>query len=346
MIRAKIVGATGYGGLGVLEALLRHPEAEVVALVARQDDPRPISSFFPHLTGLCDLPVQVAGHEVETAAPDVVFFATPNGVGMTEARAYLERGVKVIDFSGDFRFADPAVYERWYGQPHASPDLLPRAVYGLPELYREALRGADLVANVGCFVAGAILALAPALRGGLVEPQSLIVDGKSGVSGAGKSAKPTFHFPHRNENVEAYRIVEHQHTPEIETYLAGQAGEPVTVTFVAHVLPTTRGILDTCYARLTADIDAAIVQSIYADAYAREPFVRVSPNGTCWGTGAVLGSNYCDLAVNVNPRTRQLVVTACLDNLVKGQAGNAVQTMNLLFGLDERLGLERFGLYP
>lgn len=346
MIRAKIVGATGYGGLGLLEALLRHPEAEVVALVARQDDPRPIDTFFPHLRGICDLPVQVAGREVDSAPPDIVFFATPNGVGMREAGGYLDRGVRVLDFSGDFRFADPAVYERWYGQPHAAPELLPRAVYGLPELHREQLRGADLVANVGCFVAGAVLAVAPAVKHRLVEPDSIVVNGISGISGAGKSPKPTFHFPHRNENVEAYRIVEHQHTPEIEAVLSAHAGQRLTVTFVPHIVPTTRGILDTCFARLTADVDVADVRRLYEETYAAEPFVRLSADGTCHGTGAVLGSNYCDLAVNVNPRTRQLIVTACLDNLVKGQAGNAIQCMNLLFGLDERLGLERFGLYP
>ncbi len=346
MINAKVIGATGYGGLGVIEGLLRHPAARIISLVARQDDTRRIDEFFPHLRGACDLRVQVSGQETDDGQPDVVFFCTPNGVGMKEARGYLDRGVKVIDFSGDFRFRDPAVYERYYGQPHAAPELLAEAVYGVPELYREQLAGARLVANPGCFVVAAVLALAPAVAAGLVETEGLIVDGKSGVSGAGKSAKPTFHFPHRNENVEAYRIVEHQHTPEIEHYVGEAGGQPVQVTFVAHVLPTTRGIIDTCYARLAGDTDDATARRLYLDRYAGERFVRVSEDGTCHGTGAVLGSNCVDLSVNVNSRTRQLVVTACVDNLVKGQAGSALQNMNCLFGLDEGLGLSQVGVYP
>lgn len=346
MIKAKVIGATGYGGLGIIEALLRHPSAELVSLVARQDDQRRIDEFFPHLNGSCDLRVQVSGQEVDSAEPDVVFFATPNGVGMNQAREYLDRGVKVIDYSGDFRFKDPAVYERWYGQPHASPDLLERAVYGVPELYREQLQRADLVANPGCFVVAAVLGLAPAVRHGLIDPTGVLVDGKTGVSGAGKSPKPGFHFPHANENVMAYRVVEHQHTPEIETYLSDVAGESVTVTFVPHLMPVTRGIIDTCYGRLAKPITAAEARELYREFYAGERFVRLSKSGTCDGTGAVRGANYCDLAVNVNERTGQLVVTACIDNLVKGQAGSALQNMNVLFGLPEHLGLNQFGLYP
>jgi N-acetyl-gamma-glutamyl-phosphate reductase len=346
MIRAKIIGATGYGGLGILEGLLRHPEAAVTSLVARQDDTRRIDEFFPHLRGFCDLSVQVAGHEVDDGQPDVVFFATPNGVGMHQARTYLEAGCRVVDYSGDFRFADPAVYQQWYGKEHADPELLAQAVYGLPELYRERIAGARLVANVGCFAVGAILALAPALAEGLIEPSGIVIDGKTGVSGAGKAAKPSFHFPHRNENVEAYRIVEHQHTPEIEWYLSVVARTPVTTTFVAHLVPTSRGILDTCYGRLTRAIEPEAARELYRAFYTGSRFVRVSADGTCHGTGVVLGSNFCDLAVNVNARTGQLIVTAAEDNLVKGQAGSALQNMNVMFGLDEGLGLDHWGLYP
>lgn len=346
MIAAKVVGATGYGGLGIIEGLLRHPEARITSLVARQDDTRRIDEFFPHLRGFCDLRVQVSGQEVDDGRPDVVFFATPNGVGMAEATKYLDQGTRVLDYSGDFRFPDPAVYEKYYGAAHAAPELLARAVYGVPELYREQIRTADIVANPGCFVVAAVMALAPAVRAGLIEPTGIIVDGKSGVSGAGKSPKPTFHFPHRNENVEAYRIVEHQHTPEIEHYVGAAGGQEVTVTFVAHVLPTTRGIIDTCYGRLARDVTEEEARDVYHAAYADEPFIRVSDDGTCHGTKMVLGSNFIDLAVNVNARTKQLVVTACVDNLVKGQAGSALQNMNVMFGKPETLGLDRFGLYP
>ncbi len=346
MITAKVVGATGYGGLGIIEGLLRHPQTEITSLVARADDTRRIDEFYPHLRGFCDLRVQVAGSEIDRSKPDVVFFATPNGVGMNEARAYLDQDIRVIDYSGDFRFPDPAVYEQWYGRPHASPDLLAEAVYGLPELYREQIAGARLVANIGCFAVGAILALAPALRLGLIEPTGIVVDGKTGVSGAGKTPKPGFHFPHANENVAAYRVVEHQHTPEIEWQLSRQAEAPVNLTFVAHLVPTSRGILDTCYARLTQPLTADEARAAYREFYAGSRFVRISDDGTCHGTGAVLGSNFCDLAINVNERTNTLIVTAAEDNLVKGQAGSALQNMNVMFGLDEGLGLDHWGQYP
>ncbi len=346
MITAKVVGATGYGGLGIIEGLLRHPQTEITSLVARADDTRRIDEFYPHLRGFCDLRVQVAGSEIDRSKPDVVFFATPNGVGMNEARAYLDQDIRVIDYSGDFRFPDPAVYEQWYGRPHASPDLLAEAVYGLPELYREQIAGARLVANIGCFAVGAILALAPALKLGLIEPTGIVVDGKTGVSGAGKTPKPGFHFPHANENVAAYRVVEHQHTPEIEWQLSRQAEAPVNLTFVAHLVPTSRGILDTCYARLTQPLTADEARAAYREFYAGSRFVRISDDGTCHGTGAVLGSNFCDLAINVNERTNTLIVTAAEDNLVKGQAGSALQNMNVMFGLDEGLGLDHWGQYP
>ncbi|HAZ62540.1 MAG TPA: N-acetyl-gamma-glutamyl-phosphate reductase, partial [Armatimonadetes bacterium] len=279
MITAKVVGATGYGGLGIIEGLLRHPQTEITSLVARADDTRRIDEFYPHLRGFCDLRVQVAGSEIDRSKPDVVFFATPNGVGMNEARAYLDQDIRVIDYSGDFRFPDPAVYEQWYGRPHASPDLLAEAVYGLPELYREQIAGARLVANIGCFAVGAILALAPALRLGLIEPTGIVVDGKTGVSGAGKTPKPGFHFPHANENVAAYRVVEHQHTPEIEWQLSRQAEAPVNLTFVAHLVPTSRGILDTCYARLTQPLTADEARAAYREFYAGSRFVRISDDG-------------------------------------------------------------------
>jgi len=347
MIKVKVVGATGYGGVGIIELLLRHPAAEIVSLVARSDDPRPIAEFFPHLQGFCDLSVQVAGQEQDSAPPDVVFFATPDGVAMREARAYLERGIKVIDYSGDFRFHEASAHDTWYGRtPHTDPDLLPRAVYGLPELHREAIARADLVANPGCFAAGILLGLAPALKNHLVDLDTLIADGKSGVSGAGKKPNPTHHFPARNENINAYRIVGHQHLGEMEEQLSQLAGREVKLTFTPHVGPWTRGILSTLYGTLLEDLSAAEARALYAEFYAAEPFVRVRPDGECPGVLSVRGSNFCELTVNVDPRTRRLVVVSCLDNLVKGQAGNALQNMNLLFGLNETTGLEHYGTYP
>jgi N-acetyl-gamma-glutamyl-phosphate reductase len=326
--------------------LLRHPAAEIVSLTAKSDDARPISEFFLHLRGFCDLPVQVAGQESEEEPPDVVFLATPDGVGMQAARGYLEQGVRVIDYSGDFRFRDVAVHRAWYGIEHRSPDLLPEAVYGLPELHREEIAAARLVANPGCFAAAAVLGLLPAVTEGLVDPASLICDAKSGVSGAGKKPNATHHYPARNENLNAYKIVGHRHTAEIEAQLSGAAGTEMRVTFTPQVGPWTRGILCTLYGTLTRQVAAKEARALYADYYAAEPFVRVGREEECAGLLAVRGTNFCDLTVTVDERAGRLVVVSCLDNLVKGQAGNALQNMNVMFGLEETMGLWDYGMYP
>ncbi|NCO37777.1 MAG: N-acetyl-gamma-glutamyl-phosphate reductase [Armatimonadetes bacterium CG_4_10_14_3_um_filter_66_18] len=345
-VKAKLVGAAGYGGIGLVELLTFHPEAEIVSLTDKVDFGKPLSAFYPHLRGICDLEVQEAGKETESAKPDVVFFATPNGVGMHLAKSYLDRGVKVIDYSGDFRFLEVGLFEEYYGLCHASPELAKQAVYGLPELYREQLRSATLVGNPGCLATSAILAVTPALKAGLIDHRTLIIDAKTGVSGAGKNPNPSFHFPHRNENMNAYRVVSHQHVPEIEDQLSRVAGEPVQVGFTPHVVPQTRGILATAYATLRDPVSADTARAAYQEHYAGEPFVRVMPTGDCPGTIAVRGSNLCDLTVNVDERNGRLIVCACLDNLMKGQSGSALQNMNLICGLDETLGLARAPFYP
>jgi len=345
-VNVKVVGAAGYGGIGLVDLLINHPSAEIVALTDKVDFGQPLSVFYPHLRGVCDLEVQEAGQEQETGKPEVVFFATPNGVGMHLAQVYLDRGVKVIDYSGDFRFKEVARFEQYYGLSHSSPALLEQAVYGMPELYRESLRSASLVGNPGCLATSAILAAHPALKAGLVDPHSLLFDAKTGVSGAGKNPNPAFHFPHRNENMNAYRIVGHQHVPEIEDQLSRAAGEAIQVGFTPHVVPQTRGILTTLYASLAHEADAETAREVYQEAYAGEPFLRVLPTGDCPGTLAVRGSNFVDLCVNVDERNRRLIVIACLDNLVKGQSGSAVQNMNVMFGLEETTGLTRAPFYP
>ncbi|HIE52992.1 MAG TPA: N-acetyl-gamma-glutamyl-phosphate reductase [Armatimonadetes bacterium] len=345
MVKVKVIGAAGFGGIGIVEMLLRHPEAEIVSLVDLEG-PRRLEEFFPHLRGCCDLVVQVAGEEEDEVQPDLVFMATPDGVGMSLAKDYLERGVKVIDYSGDFRFRDPAEHQRWYGFEHQAPDLLPRAVYGLPELNRTAIAQADLVANPGCFAVGAILGWLPAVKADLVELDSLICDGKSGVSGAGKKPTPVHHFPVRNENLSAYSIVGHRHTGEIEAQLTLVVERPIRVTFTPQVGPWTRGILSTLYGTLRREISATEVRALYEEFYRKEPFVRILPEGENPGLLSVRASNFCDLSVHVDPRTRRLIVITCLDNLMKGQAGNALQNMNLMFGLPETMGLERPAVYP
>lgn len=346
MVRVKIVGATGYGGIGLLERLLRHPEAKVVCLTDLLDVGQPISQVYPHLTGFCDLRVQAPGEEVEEEKPDVVFFATPDGVAMQEARRYLEQGIKVIDYSGDFRFRTAQEHDAWYPIPHTAPDLLEQAVYGLPELNREAIRQANLVANPGCFAVAALLGWTPAVAEGLLDLSSLVCDAKTGVSGAGKKPVATHHFPARNENMNAYRIVGHRHAGEIEQELGRWAGRPLRISFVPQVVPLTRGIMACLYGRLLRSVRAEEVRELYREFYRHSPFVRVREGEECPGVLAVRMSNFCDLTIVVDQRTERLIVISCLDNLVKGQAGNALQNMNLMFGLDERLGLWDFGKYP
>ena len=351
--RAQIVGATGYGGLGMTEQLACHPEIEITALLAKTEVGKPISEFFPHLRGFCDTVVEEATDERVGQDADVVIFATPDRVAMQYAPRLLEAGLSVIDYSGDFRFTNQTTYERYAkrqpsvaGKPHGCPELLAVSAYGVPELFREELRGARLVGNTGCFSVAMELALAPALKDGLIEPRSIVVDGKTGISGAGKQARPQFHFPDRAENVTPYRVAAHQHGVEAAEHLARYTGVSVGLTFVPHLVPISRGIECTCYAQLKDTTAAERVHELYAEAYRDEPFVRVLPLGLSPGPKAVHGSNLCDLSVFVDFENDRLVVVSSIDNLLKGQAGIALQNINLMLGLDETCGLVRLPLYP
>ncbi|HEV8634176.1 MAG TPA: N-acetyl-gamma-glutamyl-phosphate reductase [Chloroflexota bacterium] len=351
--RAQIVGATGYGGLGMTEQLVRHPEIEITALLAKTDVGKPISDFFPHLRGFCDRVVEEAHEDRVGQEADVVIFSTPDRVSMAYAPRLYEAGIAVLDYSGDFRFRDPGAYERYAkrqpsvaGKPHACPELLPRSAYGVPELFRDELRRARLVGNPGCFSVAMELALAPALKAGLIDARSIVVDGKTGISGAGKKPTPTFHFPERVENVTPYRVAAHQHGTEAAEQLGRYAVTSVGLTFVPHLVPISRGIECTCYAQLVASTSADRVQELYAEAYRCEPFVRVLPRGVAPGPKAVHGSNLCDLSLFVDDENDRLVVVASIDNLLKGQAGMALQNINLMLGLEETLGLDRIPLYP
>jgi N-acetyl-gamma-glutamyl-phosphate reductase len=281
----------------------------------------------------------------------VVFFATPDGVGQKEARSWLDKGTKVIDYSGDFRFNDFETYKGYAAriekkEEHASPDLLPQSVYGLAELHRDEIAKSSLVGNPGCFAVSCILGLAPALKGDLIDIETIICDAKTGVSGAGKTPSPTFHFPARHEAMNAYRISGHQHVYEIERELGLVAGKEIKVTFTPHVVPLSRGILTTIYAQMKAALDIEAVQDAYEAFYGDETFVRISGPGTLQSSADVRGSNFCNLSLNVDERTGKLIVVSLIDNLVKGQAGSAVQNMNIMFGLEETAGLLRPGQYP
>lgn len=351
MLKVKVIGATGYGGVGIVELLLQHPEARLVSLVAREDVGQPISQVYPHLTGFCDLPILAPDDPRAQEPADIVFCATPDGVGMHAARAVLDSGAKLIDYSGDFRFTTADAYGEYARRigrdpTHASPHLLGQNAYGIAELHRAEIRRARIVGNPGCFAVSCILGLSPAVKAGLVEPFSVICDCKTGVSGAGKKVSPTFHYPARYEQMNAYKLAGHQHVCEVERELSLQAGREVRVTFTAQVVPVCRGILSTLYGTLTRPAAEADVLGLYREFFADSPFVRVFPSNAAVGTLHVRGTNFCNLVISVDARTNRLRVVSCIDNLMKGQAGSALQNMNLLCGLPETLGLLRPGIYP
>lgn len=353
MIKAQVVGATGYGGVGIIELLLRHPEVQISSLMGKQDVGQPLSQFFPHLQGFCDMMVEEVDPERLGADVDVVICSTPDRVGMLYGKHILDRGASLIDFSGDFRFRAPAAYAAYAGfhpktagLPHAAPELLAQSTYGLPELFREQIRHAKLVGNPGCFAVAMILGLAPAVQENLLELDSIVCDGKTGVSGAGKKPSALHHFPERNENVAAYRIAQHQHSVEVEEVLSQVAGQRLSLTFVPHLIPVTRGIICTTYARLRKEASVEEIQKIYTQFYAQEPFVRMQAPGTCAGLKSVTGSNFCDISLTVDTKNRRLVIVSWIDNLLKGQAGIALQNLNIMFGFPEKTGLDRPAFYP
>ena len=352
MITARVIGASGYGGVGIIELLLGHPDVKIAGLVSLTDVGVPISQIYPHLAGACDM-VVVAPTDASVNEPvDVVFMATPDGVGMKLAPAILASGARLVDYSGDFRFNTPESYAAYASRigrdtQHAAPEILPEAVYGVPELHRSKINSRRrVVGNPGCFAVSCILGLAPAVKHGLIDPYSAICDCKTGVSGAGKKLNASFHFPARYENVNAYKLSGHQHVCEIERELSLQAGTDIRVTFTAQVVPVCRGILSSLYGQLKADTRVEDVIALYREFYKDSPFVRIFDRNATIGTIHVRGTNYCNLIVDVDARTRKLRVIAHIDNLLKGQAGSALQNMNLLFDLPEATGLTRVGMYP
>jgi len=353
MIRAKIVGAGGYGGVGLIEFLLRHPEVEVGCLVAKDDVNIPVTQIYPHLLGHIDQIIRAPDAPEAQGDFDVVFFSTPDKVGMRLAADERARGARVIDFSGDFRFPNESDYAEYARRinldpVHAAPQLLPEAVYGLPELGLSDFRSARIVGNPGCFAVSVLLGFAPALRAGIVDAAHLIADCKTAVSGAGKKPNPLFHFPARHDHMNAYRLTGHQHVCEVEQNLSRIGGRPAVLTFTAQVVPTTRGILSTLYARLDEGQTREAVVALYREHYRDSTFVKVFDRSAATGLGTahVRGSNSCFLIVDADERTGTLRVVSHIDNLVKGQAGSAIQNMNLLFGFPENMGLDQPGQYP
>ncbi|KAF0216654.1 MAG: N-acetyl-gamma-glutamyl-phosphate [Geobacteraceae bacterium] len=345
MLKVAIVGASGYTGVELLRLLHCHPEVAVTCITSEQSAGKRISDIFPSVRDRYD-------HLLENLEPvrvadkaDFIFTALPHKAAMEVVPTFLRLGKRVVDLSADYRLHDAKEYAAWY-EPHMNPELLKKAVYGIPELRREKVVKAGLVANPGCYPTSVILGLAPLLKQGVVDSASVIADSKSGVSGAGRGAKVESLYCEVNEGFKAYGIATHRHTPEIEQELSLLAGERVTISFTPHLVPMDRGILSTLYAKLTGGHTTADLLNLFREFYHGEPFVRVLPEGSFPSTAHVKGSNFCDIGLAVDGRTGRVVVVSAIDNLVKGASGQAVQNMNIMCGFPETMGLEALALFP
>ena len=346
MVRVGIVGASGYTGVELARLLAGHPEIHLTVATSRQYAGKPLAEVFPNLRKRVDIRCENLSVDELIDKADFFFTAVPHKTAMDIVPKLLAAGKKVVDLSADYRIHDPAVYESWY-QEHTSPHLLGEAVYGLPELYRERIAPARLTANPGCYPTSVILAVTPLLRAGLIDPATLIIDSKSGTSGAGRAANVGTLFCEVTDGFKPYKVGgTHRHIPEIEQELSLAAGTPVIVSFTPHLLPISRGILSTIYASLTSEGQTADLQALYEQTYRDEPFVRVLPAGVPPATQHVRGSNCCDLSLQPDPRTGRLIVMSAIDNIVKGASGQAVQNMNLMNGFPETMGLLGAPFFP
>jgi N-acetyl-gamma-glutamyl-phosphate reductase len=345
-LRIAIVGSSGYTGGELSRLLLQHPRAIITAVTSEKSAGQPLTAIFPHLVGLTRLICEPLDPAVIAEKADFIFLALPHVTAQEAAFRFNALGKKVVDLSADYRLSDPAVYEKWYEHRHQYPELLKLAVYGLPELHREKIQKALLIANPGCYPTSAILGLAPLVKNNAIDLNAIIIDSKSGVTGAGRSPALAYHYPEVNEGLMAYKIGTHRHTPEIEQELGELAGKTIALSFTPHLIPLNRGILTTIYATLNSGTDTGRLSALYREFYENEPFIRVLDAGQFPNVRNVRGSNFCDIGVYVDPRTGRAVVVTAIDNLVKGAAGQAIQNMNLMAGFDETDGLRIAGLFP
>lgn len=344
-MRVSIIGATGYTGEELLRILSGHPEAEIIHITSESSTGTAINSAYPHLTKLYNNTLDSMKDLDKIAADsDVIFIGLPHGHAMEVGKKLAQSDVKVIDLGADYRFSDTKVYEKWYKVPHTHQDA--EAVYGLTELYRNEVKKAKIIGNPGCYTTASILALAPLVKNKLVKTDTIIVDAKSGVSGAGRGLSLNSHFTEMYENLKAYNVGGHRHTPEIEQALTSLAGDEVIINFTPHLIPMARGILSTCYASLKQGVTAEQVDAAYTNLYSQEYFIRLLGRGGYPATKNTRGSNFCDIGWHVDSRTNRVVAISAIDNLVKGAAGQAVQNMNVIFGLDEKTGLTQAPLFP
>ena len=343
--KVGIIGATGYTGVELLRLLLHHPKVEVAALTSQKYAGMPIDQVFPSLMKHLPLKCEELNVEQISKKTDFVFTAVPHKTAMEVVPLFHRQGKKIVDLSADFRFRNAAVYEKWY-QKHTSADLLPESVYGLPELHREEIRNARIVGNPGCYPTGALIGLSPLVKKGMISVDHIVVDSKSGVSGAGRDVVLESLFCEVNEGVKAYKIFAHRHTPEIDQELSRLAQKEMNVTFVPHLIPMDRGILSTLYVRLTKKMKTEELLHAIEDFYQGEPFIRTYPKGKLPSTKDVRGSNFCGIGVTVSESDHRAVIVTAIDNLVKGASGEAVQNMNIMLGFPETMGLDVLPLYP
>lgn len=345
-IRVGIVGSTGYGGVELVRLLLTHPYVDITSVISSSSAGEAFSEGYPHMVEILSEPLDGVDVELIKSKTDVVFTATPSGVSSELAPKLLDAGLKVIDLAGDFRLQSRESYERWYQKKPADETYLRRAVYGLAEIYGEQTVGADFISNPGCYPTATLLGLIPAVKAGWVDPDTIIIDAKSGVSGAGRGVNLGVHYAEVNENFKAYKVNKHQHIPEIEQVLSQEAGREVVTTFTTHLVPMTRGIMTTMYGELNGTRTEQDFIDLYRQFYEGRRFVRIREAGKWPATKEVYGSNYCDIGFAVDARTGRVTIISVIDNVVKGAAGQAVQNLNLMMGWDETLGLLHAPVYP
>lgn len=345
MIKVSVIGATGYGGIELVRLLTSHPNVDIYKLVSHSYAGKKLADIYPNFTAYEDISLCSLDVEKIAEGSDIVFTSLPHGTSSEIIPLLYEKGVRIIDLSGDFRYMSPEVFEKWYGYKHPHPELLGESVYGLPELHKEDIKKAKLVGNPGCYPTSAILALAPLIANKLIDLNSIIIDSKSGATGAGRAATVDLNFCEVNENMKAYKIATHRHTSEIEQELSLLAGKDVTLSFTPHLMPIKRGILSTMYASLLNTLSFDDVYALYKEFYKEAPFVSIYPEGKFPEVKYVNGSNQCHIGFAIDNRTNRIILVSAIDNLIKGAGGQAIQNMNLMFGLEETTGLPQIGWY-
>jgi N-acetyl-gamma-glutamyl-phosphate reductase len=345
-MKAAIIGGTGYSSVELVRLLHQHPFVDVTTIISNSQAGSMLHETYPHVTAAVEQTLQSFDLNKLSQSVDVVFLATPSGVSKSIVPGLIDNGVKCIDLSGDFRLRSARSYEEWYKHSAADEKYLAKATYGLSEIYEEQIKSATLIANPGCYPTATLLGLMPVIKNKLIDNKTIIIDAKSGVSGAGRSVSLGTHFAEVNENLKAYKIGTHQHIPEIEQTLQNETGQSQAITFTTHLVPMTRGIMCTMHANLTDAITTSDALQLYNEFYQANPFIRVRPEGTFPSTKEVLGSNFCDIGLHVDARTGRLTIISVIDNLVKGASGQAIQNLNLLNGWDVRTGLLEIPVYP